>query len=83
MEQERIALAAAVFFPMAAGIVSYIIGKKSKKLRDRAVSLTAIAEFILTAVIALQYGAAGGSFTIPGVCGFGLHFTADGLSTET
>ena len=79
MEQERIALAAAVFFPMAAGIASYLIGRKNKKLRDHAVSLTAIAEFILTAVIAVQYGAAGGLYTVPGVCGFGLHFTADGV----
>ena len=47
MEQERIALAAAVFFPMAAGIASYLIGRKNKKLRDHAVSLTAIAEFIV------------------------------------
>ena len=79
MEQERILLAAAVFFPMAAGIVSYLIGRKNKKLRDQFVGLTAIAEFILMVMVVLWYGAAGGSCTIPGVCGFGLHFTADGF----
>ena len=81
MEQQRLALAAAVFFPMAAGLISYIIGRKSKKLRDYAVSVTTIAEFILAAGIAVRYGTAGGSCTIPGVCGFGLHFTADGFRT--
>ena len=69
MEQQRLALAAAVFFPMAAGLISYIIGRKSKKLRDYAVSVTTIAEFILAAGIAVRYGTAGGSCTIPGVCG--------------
>ena len=50
MEQERVLLAAAVFFPMAAGVVSYLIGRKNKKLRDRFFGLAAILEFILTAV---------------------------------
>lgn len=81
MECEIILLAAAVFFPMAASIVSYLIGRKNKKLRDTAVSLTAIAEFALMTVIAVRYGATGGSYTVPGVCGFGLHFTADGFRT--
>lgn len=79
MEQERILLAAAVFFPMAAGIVSYLIGRKNKKLRDQFVGLTAIAEFILMVMAVLWYGNAGGSCNIHGVCGFGLHFTADGF----
>ncbi len=79
MEHERFLLAVAVFFPMAAGIVSYLTGRKSKKLRDMAVSLTTVAEFALLAVIVAQYGAEGGFYTIPGVCGFGLHFTVDGF----
>lgn len=79
MENERFLLAAAVFFPMAASIVSYLIGRKSKKLRDYAVSLTSIVEFILMVIVVVQYGAEGGSYTIPGVCGFGLHFTVDGF----
>lgn len=79
MEQERVLLAVAVFFPMAAGIVSYLAGRKNKKLRDRFVGLAAAAEFILMAMVVLRYGTAGGSCTIPGVCGFGLHFTVDGF----
>ncbi len=79
MEQERILLAAAVFFPMAASIVSYLIGRKNKKLRDMAVSLTAIVEFAMMIFIVVRYGAEGGAYTIPGVCGFGLHFTVDGF----
>lgn len=79
MENERFLLAAAVFFPMAASIVSYLIGRKSKKLRDYAVSLTSIVEFILMVIVVTQYGAEGGSYTIPGICGFGLHFTVDGF----
>lgn len=79
MEQESVLLAVAVFFPMAAGIVSYLIGRKNKKLRDTFVGLTAIAEFILMVLVVLWYGTVGASCTIPGVCGFGLHFTVDGF----
>lgn len=79
MEHERILLAAAVFFPMAAGIVSYLLGRKNKKLRNQFVELAAIAEFLLMVMVVLWYGKAGGSCAIPGVCGFGLHFTVDGF----
>lgn len=79
MEQERVLLAAAVFFPMAAGIVSYLTGRKNKKLRDQFVGLVAIMEFVLMVMVVLWYGTAGGFCTIPGVCGFGLHFTVDGF----
>ena len=79
MEQKNIILAAAVFFPMAASIVSYLIGRKDKKLRNLFVSLTAAAEFLLMAIIVIRYGADGGSYAIPGICGFGLHFTVDGF----
>lgn len=79
MENERILLAVAVFFPMVAGIVSYLIGRKSKKLRDGAVSLAAILEFAVMVLIVARHGALGASCTVPGVCGFGLHFTVDGF----
>ncbi len=79
MEHERILLAGAVFFPMAAGIVSYLLGRKSKKLRDKTVSLTAILEFVLAVTVVVRYGASGGLCRIPGVCGLGLHFTVDGF----
>lgn len=79
MEYENILLAAAVFFPMAAGIVSYLLGRKNKRLRDKAVSLTTIVEFVLTVIVVARYGAVGSSCTVPGVCGLGLHFTVDGF----
>ena len=79
MEQERMLLAAAVFFPMAAGIVSYLIGRKHKKLRDQFVGLAAMLELILTVAVAVRLGTGGGVCTIPGICGLGLHFTADGF----
>ena len=61
MEQERMLLAAAVFFPMAAGIVSYLIGRKHKKLRDRFVGLAAMFELILTVAVAAGLGTGGGT----------------------
>ena len=79
MEQERMLLAAAVFFPMAAGIVSYLIGRKHKKLRDQFVGLAAMLELILTVAVAAGLGTGGSTCTIPGICGLGLHFTADGF----
>lgn len=79
MENEVFLLAVAVFFPILAALVSYLAGRKNKKFRDRFVGLTAIVEFVLMVIIVLRYGADGGAYTIPGICGFGLHFTVDGF----
>lgn len=79
MENEVFLLAVAVFFPMLAGIVSYLAGRKNKKCRDRFVGLAGILEFVILVVLVLQYGTNGGAYTIPGICGFGLHFTVDGF----
>ena len=70
MEQERMLLAAAVFFPMAAGIVSYLIGRKHKKLRDQFVGLAAMLELILTVAVAARLGTGGGTCTITGTICF-------------
>lgn len=72
-------LAVIVFFPVLGGIFTYLVGRTSKMLRDRAVQMIAVLEFVLLAVLIVQYGQKGGEFVIPGVCGFGLRFTVDGF----
>ena len=38
-----------VFFPMAAAVCSYLIGRKDKKLRDHAVQIFCLIEFAVAA----------------------------------
>ena len=67
-----------VFLPMAAAIVSYLIGRKSKIGRDCFVRLVLLAEFALS--LALLTGSGEGALvSLGGVCGMGLHFTVDGF----
>ena len=67
-----------VFLPMAAAIVSYLIGRKSKIVRDYFVRLVLLAEFALS--LALLTGSGEGALvSLGGVCGMGLHFTVDGF----
>ena len=67
-----------VFLPMAAAIVSYLIGRKSKIGRDCFLRLVLLAEFALS--LALLVGSGEGEMvSLSGVCGMGLHFTVDGF----
>ena len=66
-----------VFLPMAAAALSYCIGKKSKAGRDLFVRLVMGLEFALA--LALAFTGGEGLVSLPGVCGMGLHFTADGF----
>ena len=66
-----------VFLPMAAAALSYCIGKKSKAGRDVFVRLVMGLEFALA--LALAFTGGEGLVSLPGVCGMGLHFTADGF----
>ena len=67
-----------VFLPMAAAIVSYLIGRKSKIGRDYFVRLVLLAEFALS--LALLTGSGEGVLvSLGGECGMGLHFTVDGF----
>ena len=70
-----------VFFPLAASIISFLIGKKDKKLRDGFVKLVCIAEFLLAAGLFAGYtsGNGGMDLNLPGICGMGLSFTTDGF----
>ena len=70
-----------VFGPMAAAILSYCIGRKSKGLRDKFVWAAVTAEFLLSLALLYFYGNTAGeaTVTVPGICGFGLRFTAGGF----
>lgn len=66
-----------VFYPMAGALVSYLMGRKTKKGRDRFVSFTGITEFLLLlmAVTVLKEA----RIHVPAVCGMGLTFMLDGF----
>ncbi len=73
-----------VFFPFAAGLVSFIAGKKNEKARDILVNLTVVIEFALMLIFflsRLEVFAAGErlSMFLPEICGFGLNFTIGGF----
>lgn len=70
-----------VFFPMIAACVSYFIGRKEKKTRDRFVGIAAIGEFVLALALLWVYSKnpQETALVIPGICGMGLHFTVDGF----
>ena len=69
-----------VFFPMAAAVCSYLIGRKDKKLRDHAVQSFCLIEFaVAAAAMGLVVAGKELSAAIPGFCGFGLSFQLDGF----
>ena len=67
-----------VFMPMAAAILSFLIGRKSKEGRDLFLRFTLVLEFALTLLLFFCPGEAG-IVSLEGICGMGLHFTADGF----
>ena len=72
----------AVFLPMAAGLISYVIGRFNKKIRDLFVDFITGVTFVLCGILLLQVigGTASAEMaTIPYICGMGLHFTLDGF----
>ena len=68
---------AMVFFPIAAAFLSYLLGRKTKTGRDFFVWSVVGIEFLLS--LLLFRGTETVMVTVPGVCGFGLHFTVDGF----
>lgn len=75
-------LAFSVFFPMAAAVVSYLLGRYKKNIRDHFADAVTVITFavLLFLTASLMTGRITGlAFTIPEVCGFGLHFTLDGF----
>lgn len=75
-----------VFFPMAGAVVSYLLGRKNKNIRDYFADSVVILEFGLFLFLGAGMlsgrlsGEEGAVFAvIPQVCGMGLHFTLDGF----
>ncbi len=73
-----------IFLPMTGAVFSWLIGRYQKKGRDYFVSGVTVLEFILALVLtgmAFHYAGdvSGAGASLPGVCGMGLHFTADGF----
>lgn len=69
-----------VFFPMLAAVCGYLIGRKDKKLRDRAVQIFCLIEFgVAASAMGLVVAGKELSAGIPGFCGFGLSFKLDGF----
>ena len=66
-----------VFYPMAGAILSYAMGRKTKKGRDRFVSFIGITEFLLLLAAAILLKEAEAS--APALCGMGLTLKLDGF----
>ena len=69
-----------VFFPVAAAFLSYLMGRKTKSGRDLFVGAVVMVEFLLAAALVFLHRE-DTVVTLPGVCGMGLNFTADGFRT--
>ena len=69
-----------VFFPVAAAILSFLLGRKNKSGRDFLVWAVTVIEFVF-ALLLFGKGAHAEHMlvTVPGICGFGLNFTIDGF----
>ena len=65
-----------VVWPMLGGLLSYIAGRFSRRVRDYAADLVCLAELIVTLSCSRLIGS---ELSIPGVCGFGMKFTLDGF----
>lgn len=74
----NILICSIVFFPIAAAFLSYLLGRKTKTGRDLFVWSAVGMEFVLSLILFVTRDAAV-LVTVPGVCGFGLSFTADGF----
>ena len=67
-----------VFGPMAAALLSFLLGRKTKIGRDMFVWAVVAAEFVLSLLLFFR-STETVLVTVPGVCGFGLNFTVDGF----
>ena len=65
-----------ILLPMVMAILAACLSKRSPFLRDALVVGTGIATFGICVLLAFQGES---ELTIPGVCGFGLTFQADGF----
>lgn len=75
-------LLSAVFFPIASALISYVIGRKMKSFRDYFADVVTGVEFgifLYLLISTIVNGSSGAVLEVPGICGFGLHFTLDGF----
>jgi len=73
-------LAFLVFFPMVAAVISYLIGRSNKAMRDNFVILSCLV--VLGVAVSAVLGVIKGTvytLSIPGFCNFGLNFELDGF----
>lgn len=79
--QGNILIAVAVFMPIFAAIISYIIGRFNKTVRDYFTWVTAITEFGIFVSFFANYmsGTLQNNLVIPNFCYMGLSFTLDGF----
>lgn len=78
----KILILGAVFFPMIAAFVGYIIGRKNKQYRDYFADIATGVEFGIFLYFFIRVavgGSSGIAVEIPNVCGLGLHFALDGF----
>lgn len=71
-----------IFLPMAAALAGYVLGRKSKDGRNIFADIITGITFLLCGFLCIQmlHGAPEGTvFTVPYVCGMGMHFTLDGF----
>ena len=69
-----------VFMPIAGALVSYLIGRRSKKGRDFFVKFITVLEFCLSLKLWIDgSGFEGMMVKVPEICGMGLTFTVDGF----
>lgn len=69
-----------VFGPMAAALISYLVGRCSKAARDAVVSIATFVEATLAAAgIALAFAGVKMDFLWDGFCGMGIHLRLDGF----
>lgn len=71
-----------VFLPVAGALVSYLLGRKSKDTRNVFANIITGVTFLLCAILCIQMRngqTEGAVFTVPYICGMGMHFTLDGF----
>lgn len=84
----NILLILAVFYPIIGALIAYPIGRANKILRDFAVHVIVLTEFVFVLITSLLLGAWGShtgystintTASLPGFCGLGMTFEMDGF----
>ena len=65
-----------VLWPMLGGLMSYVAGRFSRKVRDYFADAVCLVELAVTLTL---FKHSGSELLLPGVCGLGLKFTLDGF----